>query len=116
MADAKKKTTRKKKAEETPEAVSEETVEETPVAEDAPVEEPEAEEPPRQLVDVGAASIAALALVHAADGCLGQRADHGVPGGPARYSSQFKSHLPPEQRKEPRAWTVTTSAPLAPRK
>jgi hypothetical protein len=32
MADAKKKTTRKKKAEETPEAVSEETVEETPVA------------------------------------------------------------------------------------
>ena len=45
MADAKKKTDNRPKAEETPEAVPEETVEETPVADDAPVEEPAAEEP-----------------------------------------------------------------------
>src|SRR6266540_3247301 len=40
MADEKKTTKKAKQAEETPEAVSEETVEETPGADDAPVEEP----------------------------------------------------------------------------
>jgi small subunit ribosomal protein S17 len=45
MADQ-KKTSKERKAEETPEAVSEETVEEAPVADDAPIEEPVAEEAP----------------------------------------------------------------------
>jgi len=45
MADEKKTTKKAKQAEETPEAVSEETVEETPGADDAPVEEPVVEEP-----------------------------------------------------------------------
>src|SRR6266545_2832468 len=45
MADEKKTTKKAKQAEETPEAVSEETVEETPGADDAPEEEPVVEEP-----------------------------------------------------------------------